>query len=118
MQSLVRRTAVAAVAAAALVVPTAGTASADDSVLSYNSLDVALAIPVTVCGNTIAVIPILAVAKAACEVVNVNKFGQGDEIEHKHHTKKVVIKKKTVEHDDDDRHVVVRRIVSHAVNGK
>ncbi len=116
MQSLVRRTAIASVAAAALVLPSAGVANADDSVLSYNSLDVALAIPVTVCGNTIALIPILAVAKAACEVVNVTKFAQGDKITHAHHV--VKIKKTKVVKKDVDVHRHFNRVVAESVNGK
>ncbi len=97
MRTFIRRSAVASVAAAALVLPTAGVANADDSVLSYNAVDVALAIPITICGNTIALIPILSILKSSCEVVNLTKVAQGDKITHAHHVVKV--KKKVVVDD-------------------
>ncbi|MCI0688998.1 MAG: DUF320 domain-containing protein [Sporichthyaceae bacterium] len=99
MRTFIRRSAVASLAAAALVLPSTGAASADDSVLSYNAVDVAAAIPITVCGNTIAIIPILSILKSSCEALNLTKVDQGDEIEHSHHTKVVKVKK-TVHVDD------------------
>lgn len=87
MRTFIRRSAAASIAAAALVLPSTGVANADDSVLSYNSLDIGAAIPITICGNAIPIIPILAIVKASCEVLNATKIDQGDEIVHLHSNK-------------------------------